>query len=460
MKQTTRTLLSLGMLAGLASSLGLYAYFGLFKVDQKKALQQKDALRALPRTLTTSDGGSTPFSRLEVTCEEETSVLEKSLDGTWRLLSPVAADVDSHVLESLLQKLHSTQFQEVVEENPSPDALKRFGLVPPQFRVLAQTSAHGSFVLKGGIENSFDGTVYLQKEGETAVYSAQGGVRLAFCRSSYEFRDKTIAPFDDKELRGLRFSGPHSWSLERSGTQEWSMREPQKAAVEFLVIGGLLKRLKLEKALSFPQMDTEPSKSLGQLSFDFSTGAPLRLTFFAQPSNTTVLVLREGVGQPTWLETSSVLWEVSNKAPSDLLDKRLHPFELKHIARLEFHLPGNEIITLQRVNASDMWEATSDSRRENLTHRRVASWLWALANLRPAIDPPTQPVRIKAEEGLGLFLFDFKGSPVANFRIGDVFEDFRRVRVDGKSGHWVEASSLATIPSSRQVLFGTKDAGD
>ena len=51
--------------------------------------------------------------------------------------------------------------------------------------------------LYGGIENPFDGSVYVRRDGDSRVYSADGAVRYALEKDLYALRDKEFLGFDD-----------------------------------------------------------------------------------------------------------------------------------------------------------------------------------------------------------------------------------------------------------------------
>ena len=61
--------------------------------------------------------------------------------------------------------------------------------------------------LLGGIENTFDGSVYLQRKGQKPVYSAEGGVRWSLEKSTYELRTKELIAFDEPKVKALEVKG-------------------------------------------------------------------------------------------------------------------------------------------------------------------------------------------------------------------------------------------------------------
>src|SRR2546421_12530577 len=104
-------------------------------------------------------------------------------------------------------------------DKPSAEDLKKYGVDARAWTVTAEAkTARGenkTVTLEGGVDNSFDGSVYLRRKGEEAVYSAEGGVRWALEKSTYELRDKEVLTVDEAKAKSVSVkSKANDWALE------------------------------------------------------------------------------------------------------------------------------------------------------------------------------------------------------------------------------------------------------
>ncbi|HZH02986.1 MAG TPA: DUF4340 domain-containing protein, partial [Myxococcaceae bacterium] len=205
-----KNLVTLGGLLVAVGGLGLYAYFGVMKPSETeielKASDEK-LFRAYAPGTQSEDGGEPAdpvFTGLTLRTKGETTRLEKRRDGWW-VVAPVQAKAEQFAVDTLTSQLRSGKFKRVVEEHPTDADLARYGLKAPAFSVSAQAylpdpsggdkddpSRKREVTLQGGIENTFDGSVYLRREGDPKVYSVEGGVRLALEKTSFDLRDKEV----------------------------------------------------------------------------------------------------------------------------------------------------------------------------------------------------------------------------------------------------------------------------
>ena len=241
MSQASKTLALLGALVGVAGGLGLYAYYGVARTDRVEQVRKEwsEHLFLLGAPEQSPDGGPAPaplFSSLTVKAKGETTVLERA-NGAWRLTAPVKAAADKVAVDALVSQLQSAKVKEQVEEHPDPAALEKYGLKEPRFGVHAYAylpDAKGGGAedptrrrelgLEGGIENPFDGSVYVRREGEKPVYSAEGGLRYALEKNTYDLREKELLTLEEPKLQRLEVKG--KYALERDPQRAWRLTQP------------------------------------------------------------------------------------------------------------------------------------------------------------------------------------------------------------------------------------------
>ncbi len=118
----------------------------------------------------------------------------------------------------------------MIEETPDEASLQKYGLAPPQFVVTAEAMVSGeprTLKLEGGIENTFDGTVYLRRDGQPKVWSAEGGVRWTLQKSTFDFREKEVFGVDEAKVTKIEVkTKENQYTVERDANKAWQILKP------------------------------------------------------------------------------------------------------------------------------------------------------------------------------------------------------------------------------------------
>ncbi len=377
-----------------AGALGLYAFFGVKKPQEREAEQRAVSDRLVAVLPAGVDGGiaaAPTFTALTVEAQGETTVLERRGDQ-WFLTSPVQAPADEHAVSQLLGQLGSGKVKTRLEAQPSAEELARYGLAPPKFTVrgTAQSGeATVQFQLHGGIENPFDGSVFLRKDQDPAVYSAPGAVRSALEKTPFQLRDKKLLHLDPATLASVEVTFPKDagYSLRRS-EEGWTLVAPRKGAADAETVTAMLTAFAAERALAFPSSLTEGvsiQSPLLEARFVPVSGSPIRVRIAADPEGRHYALREEAEG--------SVLAEVGptavtqlQKGFDELRDKSVLRFERQAAARLVFKPAGTgEEIELVRESAdagvSDRWRVTRPVQGPAIAWK-VSTLLWGLSSLK------------------------------------------------------------------------------
>lgn len=441
MSQSQNTLLQLLLLFALSGAIGGYAYFGVFKKDADKAQKQEHELRLFaPQKLgeRARDGGSPPaeFTELSVTYLGKTTSLEKRAGTDWQIVSPVRAKADKLVVDQILSQLQSSKFKATLEENPDDAALAKYGLVSPTFVVQATALVNGearSVKLVGGIENTFDGTVFVRRNDEKPVFTAEGGVRFSMARTPYDLRDKALFALTESKISKLAVKSTNNqYVLERTANKQWNFVKPDLGAADNANITAMISSMAGERAQAFVD-DTEANRKA--LGFDvplidttatFEGGATTRLRVSRVPGDAgedTFYGLREE-------ESGSVLAQVGNGAtgydrnPIDLRDKSIVRFHREAVTRLVFHEPGAQDVIIAKESAdasADAWRVIAP-RAGKAKVFKVTSVLWTLGGAKALAEGEEKP-KDWGKYGLGpnaksIALFDDSGKELGRFVIG------------------------------------------
>ncbi len=495
MNAKQKNLVSLLVFAAVAAGLGLYAYFGVMKPEQTEAERKaaSDKLFAVQAPGELSEDGGTPVpyvTTVTVQAKGSTTVLARKGEQ-WVITSPVETLADRNVVNVLLDNLQSGEVTGTVSENPTEEELQRFGLKPPTFTVTAKAyvpDAQGggehdparqrTVTLHGGIENTFDGSVYLRRDEDPKVYSAPGGVRMALDRSTDELRERQVFSLDRVALRRIEVKGKKgSYTLERAPeNMAWYLVQPQEMLADSERVGEKLVELGQRRAMAFPEDSPENRVKLGlekpvvDALFTLDAGEPVRLRIsrVQEGGAERVYALREQGSNALLVETRANLIDDLDMAPEELRERRVLAFQLGDERMIAFHLGGNTqpfVVEKQQHTEEDRpaytWEVLPPATGQ-VQQVKVSALLGKLSGAKAAAfgeRPKSWEKYGITEASRGVTLVDEKGVMLARLLVGN--------EVKGKPGRvWVrgshdevlevEKSALGDLPGSPADLLEAK----
>src|SRR6267143_1926612 len=209
MKQTTKTLLGLLVLLLLAGAIGGAALW-TGKDEQKKAEAKEKSEKLF-------DFDKSQVKELRLSKEGQLVARMEKSDKGWKLLEPVRADGDDTVVDSLVGTLSTLKQKKDLGEEKD---LKAFGLDQPRLEVALKLDGGKDLGLQVGIDNGFDGTLYVKKHGEAMVRVIDAYQKASFEKTAFDLRDKRVAHLDDgAEVKRIEATGVKwPYPLEKDGT--------------------------------------------------------------------------------------------------------------------------------------------------------------------------------------------------------------------------------------------------
>jgi len=478
--QTGKNLATLGVLAVLAAGAGLYAFYGVKKGDEAEA-ERKDAESLLIAREEGPDRGSADLDvrRLVVEAKGERTTLERASDG-WRIVAPVKTRVDKVVVDGLVSQISSGKVTRTIEENPTAEDLKRYGLDMPKFVVTAKLDEGREIVLRGGIENTFDGSVYLQRGGDPKVYSAMGGLRWALEKTTYDLRDKAILAMPEAtKVRRLQLKGPtHGYTVDSEDGKRWKVTAPRAFAADAQAVTSLTAAFNGERATAFVVDSAEERKRLGldrpvaTATVTLDSGEPIQLSVskVEEAGATKYYALRQQGEETIIGEVGESALGVFDRDPVLLQDKAVITFDKEKVERMVFRKKGSPEIVVERVR-SDAGN-TEDWRVVEPTEGPAQKWkltslLWTLGSLKAQTLGEENP-KSWAKWGLDspdreVELFDGSGKSMAHLRVGSTAEGQPTVRyVRGTRDQVLEIDGdrLSELPDAVDAVLQAAPGAD
>ncbi len=153
------------------------------------------------------------------------------VDGTWKLTEPLTAEADHDELTAFVDTLARLRADELVQEKPTPEDLKKYGLDKPEARWRALFGDREVLDLQIGSAEKDSPRRYARIAGKDLVFLLDP--RLT-ARALGEFRPRAVwgGPLDASQIDSVRFGyAKNPFTLERSGGT-WQVKEKPGTSVD------------------------------------------------------------------------------------------------------------------------------------------------------------------------------------------------------------------------------------
>ena len=403
MKQTTKTLLGLVVLLLVAGAIGGAALW-TGKDEQRKAEAKEKSEKLF-------DFDKSQVKELRLSKEGQLVARLEKGDKGWKLAEPVQADADDTAVDSLLGTLSALkQKKELAEEKD----LKAFGLDQPRLEVAVKLDGGKDVGLQVGIDNGFDGTLYVKKLGDATARVIDAYQKASFEKTAFDLRDKKVARLDDSaEVKRIEATGVKwPYTLEKDGAV-WKLGgAPADTAAADRVASAV-------KSLRATAVASEAAKSLKEFGLD-KPRATIRLSVVAGKDTYTRMVqigqAKSGASTKTFAkrDDSPVVYEVDKqiladveKDAFDLQNKDLVHLDREAVRRVVFESPPGKVEIARVKNApadggvADEVFTVVAPQQGPAKKWKVSSALYAIASLRAtAFEGPLPAANDLARYGL------------------------------------------------------------
>jgi len=250
--------------------------------------------------------------------------------------------------------------------------------------------------LQVGIDNGFDGTLYVKKHGEATVRVIDAYQKASFEKTAFDLRDKRVARLDDgAEVKRIEATGVKwPYTLEKDGAV-WKLGgAPADGAAADRVASAV-------KSLRATAVASEAAKSLKEFGLD-KPRATIRLSVVAGKDTYTRMVqigqAKSGAASPKTFakrDDSPVVYEVDKqiladveKDAFDLQNKDLVHVDREAVRKVVFEAPSGKVEIARVKNApadggvADEVFTVVAPQQGPAKKWKVSSALYAIASLR------------------------------------------------------------------------------
>lgn len=385
----------------------------------------------------------------------------------WRLTAPLAARGDREAITGLLDRLRQAKVKEFVSE--APKSLAEYGLDRPTRLVLwvGEEKSRAARTLLVGKPVPDKKGVYVQREGEPAVFLVEEEVARALPAAGAALRDRTVFAFDRGRAERIELESPKGKVALALEGGAWRITAPAALKADETATGELLTRLQGLRATEFV---AEDQARLAAFGLD---RPEIRLAVWEKEAKEArTLLLGPGKDRKagarayaaaTGPGASPAVVAVEPRALAelarslqDLRDRSLaEAFDTRAVTRVTIERPG-QTLALERRGEED-WQLVTP-KKGKARGTRVTDLVWALRTLRwkelvaeqgwdaarHGLDTPAATVT----------LADKDGKTIAGLAVGKAEGERTFVRVPGQPALFaVETRSLGDLPGSADELL-------
>ena len=388
--------------AVLALGLGLYAYLGVMKGEEREA-EQKRAAERLVQPVSRPDGGTEQvrYDRLVVKAKGETTELARLPDQSWVVIRPLKTAADVQTAEAIVGALQFARLRSTVEEKPTAEALRAFGLDHPAIEVTASADGVQPLTVRLGVENPYDASAYLQREGDPKVYAVDASTRASLDKGTFDLRDRDVLAVRDLGVTGIEVRGrTHDWAVAREPGQPYAFVRPVKEEADTNAISSWLGTLRGTKATRYLEDSPAERKRTGvekpavEATFHRGATETVRVRLAAGKGEAEpVYALREDSFGAALAEVPRSALAALDKSPAELRDRTVLHVKPEDVTRIRIGT-GAQALVVERERPADggaeSWRLRAPT--EGVADGfKASSLLYGLTGLRAEATDETLP---------------------------------------------------------------------
>ena len=400
MKQTTKTLLGLLVLLVVAGAVGGVALW-TGKEEAKKAEAKEKGEKLF-------DFDKAHVKMVRLTKAGQLVVQIEKGDKGWQLTKPVQADADDAIVDPMLTSLSTLKQKKELDGEKD---LKPFGLDKPALEVSLKLDDGKEEGVQIGGENAFDNTLYVKKQGDSAVRVIEAFRKTGFDKTAFDLRDKKVAKLPDgaEVTRVEVTSSAPPYTISKEGAV-WKVNGQAGDTATADTIANALKNLRATGVAA------ESSSKLSEFGLD-KPEAVAKVTAGAETHTVKFGQVKEGAAAAkayAMRDDSPVVYEVApqiltdlEKQPFDLENKQLFHVDREALRKAIFESPAGKVeIARKKVpppdgGVSDEVFTVVAPQQGPARKWKTSSTMYAVSSLRAAaFEGPVPAAKDLAKYGL------------------------------------------------------------
>ena len=444
MKQTTRSLVKVLALVGVALAIAFAAaWAGRDEERKSEAKEKHDKFFDFDKSRVVVISIAKPGFIVEAE--------RKDAKSPWHITLPHPAAADQAVVNRILESF--SILKEKKDLGGETDG-KPYGLEPASFITKVILDDGKEQGMEWGVENTFENDVYLRKIGEKTIRVVDTGQKFSFDKTPYDLRNKLVAELAaDAEIQRIEVtSNKTPYVLEKDGAAWTVSGKPADAQLVATIVNSLKNlRAKAVAADDYKlalkgEFGMDPPKVTVKLTAKEGAQTVTRTILFGTPRPGAVekqmLSYARVDGESAVLQIDE-LADTLDKSAADLEDKQLVHADGESVRKLVFEGPSGKIeVTHGRAATPDGGGGdevfTVTAPKSGPANKvKLTAALYALTNLRatrfegPVPKSPKELAKLGFDKAQTATLLGDGDKVLARVRVGAVKDERRYALVDG-----------------------------
>lgn len=374
----------------------LYAY--AYREDKRKpvvvdSMLLDDALKSLDdlREKHVAKFDKEKVEKLALRYANEELLCERTSDNRWRIVKPIRTNADENTINTLLDKLSTLEASKFVDDKPTEEALKKYGLQEPSFSVTVWLKGR-----KKGIQLSVGSK---SEEDASKLYARSSYVPSVFLidernlndirKRLNDLRSKRLLTFETGKVSNLRLiHDGKEIVLERrkqGEREEWMITKPVRMRADNTTVTNLLwdvHDLEAQRFIDKPEGLEEYGLDKPQVTVELGEEKKTLKLFIGKPASDKTLYAKTNE-QEVVCEVPRDILEKVRKDVNDLRNLEIVRFERDDAVEvtIEWLEDGKEKQVCIERKGKDEWDVTKPKRKK-ADSVSVSNILWTLEQVR------------------------------------------------------------------------------
>ena len=454
MQRYGATVLMTVILLGLAA----YLYFIEFPTQERLDRREAEESKLLPMD-------ESAVTNLAIRSDQGDIVLDRAIEGGWKMTAPVKAEADRREVESMIRALVLGKVSRTVEESAS--TLAPFGLDKPATVItIGNSDKRETFSI--GDTGPISSTLYVLRESDHHVLLTDLAAKDFLNKSVMSFRRKEILQFDQAQVDRLRLHYPPTelvlYLIPDKPAKKWKIRAPIETNADQREVRAFLYRLADLKAIGI--IDPGPERTAMEQKL---THAVATLTVHAGGQDQVVKLYQPDPASGEAFAVTPGQGPLYRISPNDIKDLTEDLFTLRDKRLLGMDLPDIGMLHVKTrehdytlINEHDEW-VLEDQPVAKLKQEGADLFVSRVVNLPAELREVKQPGAL-APYGLAAPVAEFtatgKDGRTARLVLGNQANGLVYAKGHGLTGIYRARSDILTqIPSQESLLKPTTEDG-
>jgi len=360
----------------------------------------------------------------------ETVTLENQ-DNKWLVKSPVNAAADDSAVNSLIGDLVSARVEREFP-NPSPDALKSYGLDSPAVKLDVKLKDGKTQHVELGGKDPLGSSIYARLNGSPNVSVLGSSLLASADKPLNDWRDRSVLGATQYDISSLKVTNENgSFELGKKDA-DWTITAPVSGPAEDSEVNGLISELTTAKA---SEIVSESGEDLAKYGLDkpkitatakLNTGAEKGVLLGSKVDDK---YYAKAADRAQIFKVDSALYDKLNTKLASLRSKQFYKLNRDDLTKVELK---NEHGKLVAEKKDDKWLVVEPADKKDKEAQSFKLFTPFESKANEVVDKPTAAINAKLAKPAAEIRLTDKGGKTTVIKVSQADGDDVYVRVEGR----------------------------